>query len=531
MAAESSRAQVDERSSLLRADQSPRRQRTWLDLLVWGPYIYCLLLCAGVALLAFFTLHVAKTTTSRKMKEKHHYSFPRGFVWGSATSAYQIEGAVKEDGRGVSIWDTFCKEPNVILDGSNGDVACDHYHRMESDIQLMKELGLKAYRFSISWPRILPNGVGEVNAAGVAFYNRLVDTLIANDIEPWITLYHWDLPQALENEYGGWLGRKIVNDFGDYARICFAAFGDRVKYWITLNESWTIAVIGYNNGVYAPGRSENPAIEPYIVAHHLILAHARAAGIYHVEFAPTQRGIIGVSHCADFRYPLTDAHADRDAAERAMIFQLAWFADPVFKGDYPKVMRQRLGDRLPQFTKEDKEELMGSADFIGLNHYSSLLAHEPAEIPQYGGYWADIFVDFSAKDDWRQNDMGWSIVPDGCREMLKWIAARYDDPIIFMTENGSAEPEPFLELALHDDARRDYLEGYIRACAEAMEEGVRLHGYFAWSLMDNFEWQFGYQRRFGMIRVDYETQVRTPKLSAEWYRETILANGKNILKT
>lgn len=524
MSLDSSTPRVDEGSPLLRADEESRRRGRRRDL--FGRCAYFLVWAITASFLLTGIHHTLKNY--RRTKRQRHHVFSHDFVWGSATSAYQIEGATKEDGRGLSIWDTFCEQPGTIMDGRNGDVACDHYHRMESDVRLMKELGLQAYRFSIAWPRILPSGTGEVNAAGVAFYNRLIDTLIAHDIEPWITLYHWDLPQALEDTNGGWLGRETVNAFGGYARVCFQAFGDRVKHWITINESWTVAVNGYNNGVHAPGRSENPSTEPYIVAHHLILAHAKAARIYHNEFAPIQNGLIGVSHCADFRYPLTDSSKDKDAAERAMLFQLGWFADPIFKGEYPKEMRQRLGHRLPQFTHEEKKELVGSTDFLGLNHYSSLLASEPTEIPTYGGYWADIAVSFGARDDWRRNDMGWPIVPDGCREMLKWIARRYHNPIIYMTENGSAEPEPFLELALHDEARRNYFEDYLRACAEAIEAGVRLRGYFAWSLMDNFEWQFGYQKRFGLLYVDFDTQVRTPKLSAEWYRETILANGNNI---
>lgn len=513
---------LNEGSPLLRANEATLHRcgscGRWSYFFVW--------LMAAALVLTSVNTSVKK---HRRAKLKlHHSNFPHDFVWGSATSAYQIEGAVNEDGRGESIWDTFCQEPDAIMDGSSGDIACDHYHRMESDVQLMKEMGLQAYRFSIAWPRILPNGTGQVNNAGIDFYNRLIDTLIANDIEPWVTLYHWDLPQALEDGYGGWLSRDTVTAFGEYARVCFQAFGDRVQHWITINEAWTVAVNGYNNGIHAPGRSENPAIEPYVVAHYLILAHATAARIYHDEFAPIQKGMIGVSHCSDYRYPLTNSSQDKDAAERAMVFLLGWFADPIYKGDYPIEMRRRLGHRLPQFTNDEKELLAGSADFLGLNHYSSLLASEPTKIPTFSGYWADIFVDFHSKDDWRINDQGWAVVPDGCREMLKWIAHRYNNPIIYMTENGSAEPEASLEVARHDEGRRSYFEGYIRACAQAIREGVKLRGYFAWSLMDNFEWQFGYQRRFGLCYVDFNTQVRTPKLSAEWYRSTILTNGDNI---
>jgi beta-glucosidase/6-phospho-beta-glucosidase/beta-galactosidase len=407
---------------------------------------------------------------------------------------------------------------------------------MEDDVQLMQQLGLQAYRFSIAWTRILPNG--KVSQTGIDFYNRLIDALIEANIVPYVTLFHWDLPQRLQDRYGGWLDRRIIDDFGDYAKICFRHFGDRVKHWITINESWTIAVNGYNNHVHAPGHYLHPATETYLVAHHLLLAHARAVHIYRRDFAHQQHGMIGISNCADYRYPAdSNNDADWDAAQRAMVFQLAWLADPIWFGDYPQEMKDRLGSRLPKFTREEQFLLKGSSDFFGLNHYSSLLASDPSlrynnnievPAPSYEGYWADINVDFSTEPNWRSNAMGWSIVPEGFREMLLWIADRYDNPTILITENGSAENEPNLDTALHDEARRLYFESYLRACAEAMEEGVDVMGYFAWSLMDNFEWQYGYQRRFGICYVDFETLKRTPKKSALWYRDTILANGHNI---
>ena len=374
------------------------------------------------------------------------------------------------------------------MNHENGTIACDHYHRVDADVKLMKGLGLKAYRFSIAWPRILPNGEGDVNQAGIDFYSYLIDKLIENNIVPWITLYHWDLPQALQDKYGGWLSRNTVVAFAEYARICFEAYGDRVKHWITLNESWTVAVNGYNNAIHAPGHSMDPESETYLVAHHLLLAHATAVSIFRSDFAKKQNGgdgVIGISNCADFRYPRTTMPQDEQAAQRAMVFQLAWFADPIWKGDYPEEMKDRLGDRLPKFTLEEQEIIKGSSDFFGLNHYSSLLAAEPKEKPNYSGYWADMFVDFSADESWKQNQMGWSVVPDGCRELLLWIAERYEQPVIYMTENGSASDEPDLETAMHDYERRDYFKQYIQACAEAMDAGVDLRGYFAWSLMDN----------------------------------------------
>jgi beta-galactosidase len=483
----------------------------------------------GVVVMA---ISLALMAVFDKAQAQTHHEFPNEFVWGAATSSYQIEGAATEGGKGRSIWDTYCEQPGHVFDNTSGVVACDHYHRVESDVKLMAKLGLKAYRFSISWPRIYPYGSGQVvNQQGIDFYNNLIDLLLEHGIEPWVTLYHWDLPQALQDDYGGWLGREIIDDFGAYARTCFQAFGDRVTHWITLNESWTVAVQSYNDGTKAPGRGNDPSHQTYLAGHHLVLAHARAAGIYKQEFVSKQKGVIGIANCGDFRYPANSGSPeDAEAADRAIIFQYAWLTDPFYFGDYPSEMKDRLGDRLPKFTDEERETLMGTTDFLGLNHYSSLYAAAPKKDPSYGGYWADMYVDFSSDPTWKKNHMGWSIVPDGCRELLLWISNRYDYPTIVMTENGSAEDEPDLATALRDEGRREYFEGYLRACAEAIDMGVNLAGYFAWSLMDNFEWEYGYTRRFGICRVDFNTQERTPKLSANWYSETIKANGKNIAK-
>jgi beta-glucosidase/6-phospho-beta-glucosidase/beta-galactosidase len=365
--------------------------------------IFCIILTASVFCFFFKT---TMQTTHKTLLLPRRQQFPDNFVWGVATSSYQIEGAAHEGGRGLSIWDTFCEKEGEIADGSNGDVACDHYHRFKEDVQLMKTLNIKAYRFSISWPRILPNGNNmEINPEGLAFYNALIDELLLHDIEPWITLYHWDLPQALEDEYGGWLSRKIVDDFGRYASICFQSFGDRVKRWITINEPWTVAVQAYSDGTKAPGRLGNPQVEVYVAAHHLLLAHARAAKIYKQIFA-FQKGTIGISNCGDFRYPLNpESQDDRDAAERAMVFQYAWFTDPLVLGDYPKEMRERIGNRLPTFSKAERLEMIGSLDFQGLNHYSTLYASSNREESKVGGYWTDMDVEFSSDPKWRKNLM------------------------------------------------------------------------------------------------------------------------------
>ena len=470
--------------------------------------------------------------TARIVAESFPQSpFPQNFTWGSATSAYQIEGATQEDHRGVSIWDVFCNNPNNCA-GETADIACDHYHKVKEDVAMMKDLGLKAYRFSVAWPRILPMGRGRVNQRGIDFYNTVIDELIANDIEPFVTLYHWDLPQSLEYQYGGWLGPQIVRDFAHYARVCFEAFGDRVSKWITVNEPWTVAIHGYDEGSKAPGRYQRSSTEPYIVGHHLLLAHAEAVNIYRSEFAERRGGVIGIANSGDYRYPLDpENEADVDAANRAIEWQLGWFSDPIWRGDYPMSMRVILGDRLPRFTKEERAKVMGSADFLGLNHYSSALASLPKKAPTiFGEYWADMHVHYSSDPKWETNCMGWSIVPEGGRDILVWIQERYNNPPIYITENGSCEDEPDLDSALHDYGRRDYLEGYIKAFGDALDEGVDLIGYFAWSLMDNFEWGFGFRPRFGIVRVDYDTLQRHPKLSARWYSETIRTNGRNLVK-
>lgn len=458
--------------------------------------------------------------------------FPKDFVWGSATASYQIEGAVQEGGRGLSIWDAFSATSGKTLGGDTGEIACDHYHRIEEDVQLMKSLGLQAYRFSIAWPRIQATGEGEANPEGLKFYHKLIDCLIENDITPWVTLYHWDLPLALQIEHDGWLNKSIVDKFEQYARICFQHFGPKVKNWITLNEPWCSSVLGYGLGVHAPGR-KNPD-EPYLAAHHLLLSHARAVKVYREEFSE-QGGSIGITNNCDFRYPLTDSDADRAAAQRSLEFFLAWFADPVWKGDYPAVMRERLGDRLPSFSEAEKVELKGSSDFFGLNHYGSMMAAEPDEekgvqkvVAGNGGLSDDQGVQLSSHPDWKQTHMGWNIVPEGCRDLLKWIDERYDRPIIYITENGCACDEPDHETGINDHVRKDFIRSYVTMAKEAIDSGVQLKGYFAWSLMDNFEWSFGYQRRFGICRVDYDTQTRTPKSSALWLKDTIANNGADL---
>jgi len=454
--------------------------------------------------------------------------FPADFTWGAATSSYQIEGAYNSDGKGPSIWDAFTTIPGKIKNNDTGQIAGDHYHRFKEDVLLMKQVGITAYRFSFSWPRLMPTGKGTVNQAGIQFYSDLIDALLGADITPWATLYHWDLPLALQLEHDGWLGREIVDYFADFAAVCFEHFGDRIKNWITLNEPWVTAILGHGKGVFAPGRISNR--EPYLVAHHQILAHAKAVQVYRTRFSH-QNGQIGITNNGDWREALTDKPVDIAAAERALEFFLAWFADPVYKGDYPEVMRNRLGDRLPQFSEAEKAMIKGSSDFFGLNHYTTLYAADSdgkvdeTSVYGNGGLSEDQDVLLSTSSDWQFTAMKWAVVPWGCRKLLEWIHNRYDGPAIYITENGCAYNDEVKDGQVNDQKRVAFYRQYISACHEAIENGVNLKGYFAWSLMDNFEWAMGYSQRFGMIHVDYQSLQRTLKESAIWYGQVIEQNG------
>jgi beta-galactosidase len=455
-------------------------------------------------------------------------TFPKDFVWGTATSSYQIEGAATIDGKGPSIWDAFCSIPGKIHNNENGAIACDHYHKYKEDIQLMKDMGVKAYRFSIAWARVMPTGKGKVNEEGINFYNKLIDELLNAGITPWVTLYHWDLPLALQLEDDGWLGDSISDHFEKYADLCFDRFGDRVKNWITLNEPWVVAILGYGQGIFAPGRISKS--EPYLAAHNLILAHAKAVNIYRKKFS-NQSGKIGITNNCDWREPLTDSEADKQAAQRALEFFLAWFADPVYKGDYPEVMKERLGDRLPKFSDAEKVMIKGTSDFFGLNHYTTMYAAQASEekkegnVYGNGGISEDQDVDLSLDDNWNLTLMQWAVVPWGCKKLLKWIDERYDHPEIYITENGCAYPDEKINGEVNDQERLDFYKGYLEASQEAISEGVNLKGYFAWSFMDNFEWASGYDKRFGLHYVDFETLERTPKKSAIWFRDVMTKNS------
>lgn len=462
--------------------------------------------------------------------------FPKDFVWGSATSSYQIEGAATEGGRAWSIWDAHAHIPGRTNNNENGNIACDHYHRYKEDVKLMADLGLTAYRFSISWSRIQPDGQGEINQEGIDFYSNLIDELLKYNITPWITLYHWDLPLALQTEKDGWLNPEIADFFAKYAEICFEHFGDRVKNWITLNEPWVVAILGYGEGVFAPGRKSKD--EPYLAAHQLLRSHGKAVKVYREKYQEKQGGKIGITNNCDWREPLTNKPEDAEAAERSLLFFLGWFADPIYFGDYPKVMRDRVGDRLPKFTEEDIENIKGSSDFFGLNHYTALYAADvdpnaDAGNAVYGngGIFEDQYVDLTADPKWKMTTMNWAIVPWGCRKLLEWISERYGNPPTYITENGCSLDDKLENGEVKDTVRKEFVEGYLAACKKAIDNGVDLQGYFVWSFMDNFEWALGYSKRFGIHYVDYDILERTPKNSALWYKEVIKNNGFDFTLT
>eukprot|EP00904_Undaria_pinnatifida_P003682 jgi/Undpi1/13314/HiC_scaffold_8.g02975.m1 len=467
--------------------------------------------------------------------------FPQGFCWGTATASYQIEGG--KGGRAWSIWDAFCHTQKRVVNNDSGDIACDHFSLYEEDVQIMKDMGLKHYRLSIAMPRIFPEGEGPANEDGIAFYNRLIDCLLAADITPTVTLYHWDLPLSLETEHGGWQSDVTSSQFVQYAEVCFDRFGDRVKNWLTFNEPWCSAVLGYGNGEHAPGRVSESAAEVYRAGHNMLLAHARAVDVYRAKFQSSQNGVVGITLNANWTEPVASddpeqAKVNIEAAERAVVWNLGWFADPVYFGDYPEVMKQRCGDRLPEFTAEEKVLLKGSSDFFGLNHYSTDYGEDDSGPGQYvshwgtvntGGFWGDIAVKGSTDPAWGKTDMGWSIVPWGFRKLLLWIQARYSPKGgIIVTENGTAVNEPTVEVAMDDNGRIAYFETYIAAMHEAMEQGADVRGYYAWSFMDNFEWACGYTKRFGLVHVDYDTLKRTPKASSKWFQKVLTSNELHI---
>jgi beta-glucosidase len=428
--------------------------------------------------------------------------FPPGFTWGVATSAFQIEGASGADGKGPSIWDTFCGNPANIKDGSNGDVACDHYHRYRDDVALMSSLGVDAYRFSMSWPRVQPAGKGAWNEAGFDFYARLLDALEEQGIAAHLTLYHWDLPQALQDE-GGWLARDTAHRFAEYAHEVARRFGDRLATIATHNEPWCTANLGYGNAQFAPGVAD--AKQAIQVSHHLLLSHGLAMQAMRAAAPRARLGIVLNQWTAD---PATDSEADRALAELEYARSVQWFMDPICKGRYPELALRAHGANAPVVREGDLEAIHQPLDFLGVNYYFRAFcsAENPPREPA-----RELGV----------TDMGWEIYPQGLTELLVKLKGEYDLPPVYITENGMANVDEVADGRVDDRARIDFVARHLAALQAAMAQGVDVRGYFLWSLLDNFEWNSGYSKRFGIVYVDYANQRRTPKASALWYRDFI----------
>lgn len=439
--------------------------------------------------------------------------FPDKFLWGAATSAYQIEGSPLADGAGPSIWHRFSRSAGRTANGETGDVACDHYRRYADDVALMRDLGLNAYRFSISWSRVLPEGRGRVNPAGLGFYDKLVDALLAAGIQPNATLYHWDLPAALDDR-GGWLNPEIPLWFADYARVVFDKLDDRVTMWSTLNEPWVVADGGYLHGVLAPGHRN--LYEAPIATHHLLRAHAAAVEAYRAVGAHR----IGLVVNLEPKYAATDCEEDQAATRRADAYMNRQYLDPVLLGSYPDELREIFGDAWPDHPAAELESLKQPIDFVGINYYTrSVTRSDPSAWPVRAGR-----VD---QPRHAYTETNWEVYPEGLTDTLTWVTDRYGRIPLYVTENGAAfyDPPQPIDGHVDDPLRVAYYRSHLTAAHTALCKGVDLRGYYAWSLLDNYEWSLGYSKRFGIVHVDYATQRRTPKASARFYSEVIQTNG------
>ncbi|MCI2417853.1 GH1 family beta-glucosidase [Saccharopolyspora sp. K220] len=456
--------------------------------------------------------------------------FPDGFGWGVATASYQIEGGVREGGRGESIWDRFAHTEGKVLGGDTGDVACDHYHRYREDVALMAELGVTHYRFSLAWPRLQPDGSGALDAAGLDFYSRLIDELLAADIVPWVTLYHWDLPQRLEDA-GGWPERDTAHRFAEYAARVHEALADRVRHWTTLNEPWCAAFLGYAEGRHAPGRQDHAAA--FRAAHHLLLGHGLAVRDMRANQRDSTFGITLNLYPVD---PASDTEQDRDVARRIDGLMNRLFLDPLLRGGYPTDV---LGDVAPvldtSHIRADDEQIIGQPlDFLGVNYYTRhVVAAGPQPKVWSPGQPASPWVGSSdminVKRGLPTTDMGWEVDPAGLHEVLTRLHREYGPIPLHVTENGAAYPdEPDSAGQVRDPDRVRYLEQHFRIAHQAIADGIDLRGYFVWTLLDNFEWAWGYTKRFGLVHVDYPTQRRTPKDSARWFARAARNNGFEV---
>ncbi len=452
--------------------------------------------------------------------EKTRLAFPEGFVWGTATAAYQIEGAKDEDGKGESIWDRFTAIPGKIADGLDGSVACDHYHRFEADFDLMKELGLRSYRFSIAWPRVVPDGSGAVNAKGLAFYDRLVDAMLSRGIRPFATLFHWDLPQALQDA-GGWTSRATITAFARYAEIVTRKLGDRVKDWMTHNEPWVVAYVGHLFGDHAPGmRDLKSAIA---VAHGIMISHGKAVPVIRAHASGARVGIV---HNLEWVEPASPSEEDVAAAMRHDGAFNRWFLDPVFRGKYPGDLMAWFDGSLPEIRSGDLETISVPIDFLGVNYYTRrIMAHDPAGRGTQGRSVLaarQVHWPFTPRADFEE----WEMAPEGLYRTLLRVAREYKPASLYVTENGTSLPDaPGPDGAFHDAVRLTYVARHTAAIHQAIADGANVRGYFLWSFMDNFEWGFGFTKRFGITHVDYASQKRTVKDSGRWYSKAASENG------
>jgi 6-phospho-beta-glucosidase len=467
--------------------------------------------------------------------------FPHDFLFGAASASYQVEGAWNEDGKGISNWDVFSKIPGKTYENTNGDVSVDHYHRYKEDIKLMAQIGLESYRFSISWPRIIPDGDGKVNEKGIEFYNNLIDECLKYGIVPFVTLYHWDLPQVLE-ECGGWTNKRTVDAFVKYANVCFNAFGDRVKHWITFNETIVFTLLGYIAGAHPPGIKYD--VKKYFEAtHNVLLAHAKAVQNYKNL---RQFGEIGITHVFSPAFSADDNEENKIAAYHANQYNIAWFYDPVLKGEYPEYVVKQIKEKgwTPDWTDEELNIIKSSAvnnDFIGLNYYQPqrvIKNHKEDENTQktrenftgapgnasFDGFYKTIKLDDKVYTKW-----GWEIAPDAFLEGLKMLKKDYGDIKIYITENGLGDEDPIIDGEIVDVPRIKYIETHLRAVKNAIKEGINIKGYYAWSAIDLLSWLNGYKKQYGFIYVDHKNNLkRKIKLSGYWYKKVIKERGENI---
>ncbi|MBO2446970.1 beta-glucosidase [Actinomadura barringtoniae] len=440
-------------------------------------------------------------------------AFPPGFLWGVSTSAFQIEGAPREDGKGPSVWDSFTAVPGKIKDGTDAAVTTDHYHRYREDVALMSDLGVGAYRFSVAWSRVVPDGIGPVNGKGLDFYDRLVDELCAKGIRPAPTLYHWDTPQALQDA-GGWLNRDTADRFAEYAAAVAERLADRVDMWITINEPAEVTLLGYALGEHAPGKEL--MFDALPVAHHLLLAHGKAVGALRAAGARD----VGIAASHSPVWAASDEEGDKAGADLYDTLMNWMFADPLLAGRYP----EGLAEAMPGPVEEDLKVISAPLDWYGINYYNPTLvgAPQPDGVETFGGIDLPADLPFGIReiDGHPRTDFDWPVVPDGLREILVTLRDRFPGMLpVYVTENGCSYGEP-----VHDTRRIEYLDGHLRSLRAAIDAGVDVRGYFVWSLMDNFEWAEGYRQRFGLVHVDYDTLARTPKDSFGWYRDVIKAN-------